>query len=120
MQEVYYSFANTVGEFIKVFPPSSPCTLATGRKAGQGVTPSSVKLVEPTNQVVGVDLGIATQAVDSNGNKYGCDHWKQVEDRTFELRRGLQFYWHEIRQEALEKALWQTETFQKGLRPCAV
>jgi len=46
--------------------------------------------VEPTNQVVGVDLGIATPAVDSNGNKYGSDHWKRIEDRTFELRRRLQ------------------------------
>ena len=46
--------------------------------------------IEPTTQVVGVDLGIATPAVDSNGNKYGSDHWKHVEDTTFELRRRLQ------------------------------
>ena len=44
----------------------------------------------PTTQVVGVDLGIVTPAVDSNGNKYGSNHWKQVEDRTFQLRRRLQ------------------------------
>jgi len=43
-----------------------------------------------TDEVVGVDLGIASPAVDSRGTKYGSDHWKGVEDRTFELRRRLQ------------------------------
>lgn len=43
-----------------------------------------------TDKVVGVDLGIASPAVDSRGSKYGSDHWKEIEDRTFELRRRLQ------------------------------
>ncbi|XWK86321.1 MAG: hypothetical protein U7127_19135 [Phormidium sp.] len=29
-----------------------------------------------TDEVVGVDLGIASPAVDSRGSKYGSDHWK--------------------------------------------
>jgi IS605 OrfB family transposase len=43
-----------------------------------------------TDEVVGVDLGIASPAVDSRGSKYGSEHWKEIEDRTFELRRRLQ------------------------------
>ncbi len=43
-----------------------------------------------TDEVVGVDLGIASPAVDSTGSQYGSDHWKGVEDRIFELRRSLQ------------------------------
>jgi IS605 OrfB family transposase len=43
-----------------------------------------------TDEVVGVDLGIVSPAVDSRGSKYGSDPWKEIEDRTFELRRRLQ------------------------------
>jgi transposase len=43
-----------------------------------------------TDEVVGVDLGIASPAVDSRGSKYGSKHWQEIEDRTFELRRRLQ------------------------------
>jgi transposase len=43
-----------------------------------------------TDEVVGVDLGIASPAVDSRGSKYGSEHWQEIEDRTFELRRRLQ------------------------------
>jgi IS605 OrfB family transposase len=46
--------------------------------------------VTPTERTVGVDLGIVSPATDSYGNFYGEKHWKQVEDRTFELRRRLQ------------------------------
>lgn len=70
-----------------------------------------------TDEVVGVDLGIASPAVDSRGSRYGSDHWKKIEDRTFELRRRLQFYWHSFCQTTPEKAVGQTETFQKRLRP---
>lgn len=44
----------------------------------------------PTNETVGVDLGIANPATDSRDNFYGGKHWKQIEDRTFQLRRRLQ------------------------------
>jgi len=68
---------------------------------------------EPTNQVVGVDLGIATPAVDSNGNKYGSDHWKQVEDRTFELRRRLQSKGTKSAKRHLKKLSGRQKRFRK-------
>lgn len=44
----------------------------------------------PTDETVGVDLGIENLATDNRENFYGEKHWKQIEDRTFELRRRLQ------------------------------
>ncbi len=44
----------------------------------------------PTDEIVGVDLGIVHPATDSNGTHYGSDHWTVVEDRTHQLRRRLQ------------------------------
>lgn len=44
----------------------------------------------PTEEVVGVDLGIVHPATDSRGSFYGSDHWGAVEERTFQLRRRLQ------------------------------
>lgn len=43
-----------------------------------------------TEDVLGVDLGIVNPAVDSDGNKYGSDHWQAVEKRIFELTKRLQ------------------------------
>ncbi|MBW4618383.1 MAG: transposase [Cyanosarcina radialis HA8281-LM2] len=68
---------------------------------------------EPINQVVGVDLGIATPAVDSNGNKYGSGHWKQVEDRTFELRRRLQSKGTKSAKRHLKKLSGRQKRFRK-------
>ncbi|MDZ4877685.1 MAG: IS200/IS605 family transposase ISHhu4 [Chroococcidiopsis cubana SAG 39.79] len=45
--------------------------------------------VTPINETVGVDLGIVSPATDCRGTFYGEKHWKQVEDRIFELRRRL-------------------------------
>lgn len=69
--------------------------------------------VEPTKRVVGVDLGIATPAVDSNGNKYGSDYWKQVEDRTFELRRRLQSQGTKSAKRHLKKLSGRQKRFRK-------
>jgi len=46
--------------------------------------------INPTNETVGVDLGIVSPATDCRGTFYGDKHWKQVEDKIFELRRRLQ------------------------------
>ncbi len=69
--------------------------------------------VEPTPQVVGVDLGITTPAVDSNGNKYGSDHWQRVEDRTFELRRRLQSKGTKSAKRHLKKLSGRQKGFRK-------
>ena len=46
--------------------------------------------VEPTDEVVGVDLGIAQPAVTSNNRFLGKPAWKAVEGRRFYLKRQLQ------------------------------
>lgn len=66
-----------------------------------------------TDEVVGVDLGIASPAVDSRGSKYGSDHWKGVEDRTFELRRGLQSKGTKSAKRHLKKLSGRQRRFRK-------
>jgi putative transposase len=46
--------------------------------------------IEPTDQVVGVDLGINRPAVASNNRFLGQRRWKAVEGRYFRLTRALQ------------------------------
>jgi IS605 OrfB family transposase len=46
--------------------------------------------VEPTDEIVGVDLGIAQPAVTSNNRFLGKRAWKAIEGRLFYLKRQLQ------------------------------
>jgi len=46
--------------------------------------------IRPTDEVVGVDLGINRPAVTSNNRFLGERRWKELEARTFRLRRSLQ------------------------------
>src|SRR6185295_12210075 len=46
--------------------------------------------VEPSAQVVGVDLGISRPAVTSHNRFLGKKAWKAIEGRLFHLKRGLQ------------------------------
>jgi IS605 OrfB family transposase len=46
--------------------------------------------VVPTDQVVGVDLGIVRPAVTSNNHFLGKRRWKAIEGRLFHLKRNLQ------------------------------
>ena len=46
--------------------------------------------VEPTDEVVGVDLGLAQPAVTSNHRFLGKREWKAIEGRNFYLKRQLQ------------------------------
>jgi IS605 OrfB family transposase len=47
-------------------------------------------VVTPTDEVVGVDLGIAQPAVTSNNRFLGKPAWKAIEGRLFSLKRQLQ------------------------------
>jgi IS605 OrfB family transposase len=47
-------------------------------------------LLEPTDQVVGVDLGLSRPAVTSTNRFLGQRAWKAVEGRLFKLKRALQ------------------------------
>jgi len=66
-----------------------------------------------TDEVVGVDLGITSLAVDSRGSKYGSDHWKEIEDRTFELRRRLQSKGTKSAKRHLKKLSGRQRRFRK-------
>ena len=46
--------------------------------------------VEPTGEVIGIDLGIVNPATDSNGTYYGSSHWASVEKRRKTLVSKLQ------------------------------
>jgi putative transposase len=46
--------------------------------------------IQPTNDVIGVDLGLAQPAVTSKNHFLGEKRWKAVERRRFKLRRSLQ------------------------------
>lgn len=46
--------------------------------------------IAPTDDVIGVDLGIAQPAVTSNARFLGKKRWRDVEARRFRLRRALQ------------------------------
>ena len=44
----------------------------------------------PNGTALGVDLGICRPAVTSDGRMHGRKHWREVDKRTFRLRRALQ------------------------------
>lgn len=46
--------------------------------------------IEPTDDVIGVDLGLAQPAVTSNGHFLGKKAWRAIEARRFKQRRALQ------------------------------
>ncbi len=46
--------------------------------------------IGPTDQIVGIDLGIVRPAVTSNNRFLGKRRWKAIEGRLFHLRRALQ------------------------------
>jgi putative transposase len=46
--------------------------------------------IAPTDQIVGVDLGIVRPAVTSNNRFLGQPRWKAIEGRLFHLKRALQ------------------------------
>lgn len=47
-------------------------------------------VVQPTDNIMGVDLGLAQPAVTSTNQFLGRKRWRAVEGRTFKLRRALQ------------------------------
>lgn len=66
-----------------------------------------------TEETVGVDLGIVTPAADSRGNVYGEKRWKDIEDRTFELRRRLQSSCSKSAKRHLKKISGRQQRFRK-------
>ena len=54
------------------------------------VVPVPAPEVEPTDQVIGVDLGITRPAVTSTNHFLGGTRWKAIQGRLFHLKRALQ------------------------------
>src|SRR6266542_6550770 len=69
--------------------------------------------VQPTDQVVGVDLGINRPAVTSNNKFLGQRRWKAIEGRYFKLTRALQKKGTKSAQRHLRKLKRRRARFRK-------
>jgi len=69
--------------------------------------------VQPTDQVVGVDLGINRPAVTSNNKFLGQRRWKAIEGRYFKLTRALQKKGTKSAKRHLRKAKQRRSRFRK-------
>ena len=69
--------------------------------------------VEPTDEVVGVDLGIAQPAVTSNNRFLGKPAWKAIEGRLFYLKRQLQRKGSKIAKRHLRKVKGKQARFRR-------
>jgi IS605 OrfB family transposase len=78
------------------------------------VMETSTPKFNPTDETVGVDLGIANPATDSNNNFYGEERWKEVEERVFELQRRLQKKGTKSAKRHLKKLSGRRRRFQKN------
>jgi IS605 OrfB family transposase len=77
------------------YASAKPCTADLIRRpdgtfALHLVVDVSAPVVEPTHEVVGVDLGLGNPAVTSTNRFLGQRLWRAVEARYFRLRRALQ------------------------------
>jgi IS605 OrfB family transposase len=69
--------------------------------------------VEPSDQLVGVDMGLARPAVTSNNQFLGQRRWKAVESRYFKLTRALQKKGTKSAKRHLRKAKRRRSLFRK-------
>ncbi len=67
----------------------------------------------PTGEVVGVDLGVACPAVTSDAQFLGSRHWREVEARSFRLRRALQAKGTRSAKRHLRKVSGRQERFRR-------
>jgi IS605 OrfB family transposase len=74
---------------------------------------TAAPVIMPTEETVGVDLGIKNPATDSRNEFYGDKHWKNIEDRTFELRRRLQSKGTKSAKRRLKKLSGKQKRFRK-------
>jgi putative transposase len=67
----------------------------------------------PTDQLVGVDLGIVRPAVTSNNQFLGKRGWKAVEGRLFHLKRALQKKGTKSAKRHLKRVRWKQARFRR-------
>jgi IS605 OrfB family transposase len=77
------------------------------------VMETSTPVVVATEETVGVDLGIENPATDSRNNSYGDKNWKNIEDKTFSLRRRLQSKGTKSAKRHLKKLSGRQKRFRK-------
>ena len=77
----YLTWKNTSADLIKD---------RQGRWWFHVVMETETPTIEVTDKVIGIDLGIINPATDNRGNFYGNKHWRNIEDKIFQLRRRLQ------------------------------
>jgi IS605 OrfB family transposase len=77
------------------------------------VMETDAPIYKASEQVVGVDLGVNVPAVDSENNFYGDANWKQIEDKTFQLRRRLQKKGTKSAKRHLKKLSGRQKRFRK-------
>jgi IS605 OrfB family transposase len=70
--------------------------------------------LEPTEQVVGVDLGLSRPAVTSNNRFLGKRAWQAVEGRLFKLKRALQKRGTKSARRHLRKLLHKQARFRRN------
>ena len=69
--------------------------------------------VHPTGEVVGVDLGVACPAVTSQAQFLGASRWREVEARSFRLRRALSAKGTRSAKRHLHKVSGRQERFRR-------
>ena len=69
--------------------------------------------VEPSKEVIGVDLGLNRPAVTSNRQFLGRRHWKEVDRRVFRLKRKLQSKGSKSAQRHLKKLKGRLARFHR-------
>ena len=69
--------------------------------------------IRPAGEVVGVDLGVACPAVTSQARFLGRRHWREVEARSFRLRRALQAKGTRSAKRHLRKVSGRQERFRR-------
>lgn len=84
----------TVPEYARDYIGGKPCSADLCYRKGKFTLHIVVSIpeptIEPSNEVIGVDLGLNRPAVLSNRHFLGERRWKELERRIFRIRRQLQ------------------------------
>jgi putative transposase len=89
-QTIRFSVPDYASRYVGGSPDSADLICRSGAWWLHAVVTVPTPEIEPTNDVVGVDLGLAQPAVTSNGRFLGTKAWRAIESRRFKQRRALQ------------------------------
>ncbi len=84
----------TVPAYVQKYSGGTVCTADLCNRKGKWWLHVVVNVPEPVlvknDEVIGIDLGLNRPAVTSNRQFLGSRHWKEIDRRTFRIRRQLQ------------------------------